>query len=158
MFARKTDFTAMLLVGLFLSSALCPFSEASPTYRRVYDARAGRYVYVENTTQSRARSVARDPIVKQAAIGAALGAGAGALTDKSTVLRGAGIGVLTGAGSGLIDSSRSLEGKPLVKSGLKGAVIGTGASAVTRNNKLKGAAIGGAAGAGVHVIRDYLGQ
>lgn len=94
-------------------------------------------------------------IVKQSVIGAGVGAGVGAVSGESSILRGAGIGALTGAGTGLVDSSRTLHDKPLVRSTAKGAIIGTGASAVTRRSAAKGAAVGAGAGVGAHFIRKW---
>ena len=57
----------------------------------------------------------KKPIVKQAAIGAAVGAGAGVLTDKTSVGRGALAGGLTGAGTGAVSQSRYFGDKPLLR-------------------------------------------
>lgn len=94
-------------------------------------------------------------IVKQSVIGAGVGAGVGAISGESSILRGAGIGALSGAGTGLVDSSRTLRDKPLVRSTAKGAIIGTGASAVTRRSVAKGAAIGAGTGVGAHYLRKW---
>lgn len=107
-------------------------------------------------TRDQVKSAWRNPIVKQSVIGAGVGAAAGALSERSSVLKGAGVGALTGAGTGLVDSSSALKGKPLVRSTAKGAIIGTGVSTVTDKSKLKGAAVGAGVGAGAHFIRDYL--
>lgn len=132
-------------------------ANAETKYRRVYDASAKQYYYVpEKTTAEKAKAVIKNPIVKQSAVGAAVGAAAGAFSDKSSALKGAGIGALVGAGSGLMDTSTTLNGKPLLKSTLKGAAIGTGASAIMDKSKLKGAAAGAAAGAGVQLLKDFL--
>jgi hypothetical protein len=97
----------------------------------------------------------RKPVVKQAAIGAGIGAATGVLSDRTSVGRGAGIGALTGAGTGLIDQYGVLRNKPMARTAAKGAIIGTGASAAMRNSKLKGAAVGAGVGAGTHLLRDY---
>ncbi len=102
------------------------------------------------------RSLMRNPMVKQTAIGAGVGAAAGALSRETSVVKGAGIGALTGLGTGAIDSTGVLNRRPLVRSAAKGAVIGTGASAVMDRSKMKGAAVGAGAGAGYHLIRDYM--
>jgi YMGG-like Gly-zipper/Glycine-zipper domain len=95
-------------------------------------------------------------VVKQAAVGAGIGAATGYISKESSIGRGAGIGAITGAGTGLIDSSSTLRNRPLIKDTAKGAVIGTGASAVLRNNKLKGAAIGAGSGAGWHFVKKVF--
>ncbi len=102
------------------------------------------------------RDRATTNVVKQAAVGAAVGAGVGALSDRSTVLKGAGVGALVGTGTGLMDSSRALDGRPLVRSTLKGAAIGTGAGVLTDRGAGRGAAVGAAAGAGTHFVRRWL--
>lgn len=102
------------------------------------------------------RSAVRNPIVKQAAIGAGVGAIGGVISDRSSVLKGAGVGALTGAGTGLIDSSSTLRGRPLIRNTAKGAVIGTGASTVFGRSKLGGAAGGAAVGAGYQLFKDYM--
>jgi hypothetical protein len=149
-----------VLCLLLLAHGLASFA-AETTYKRVYDASANRYVYVPERTLSgrvnnKARSAWRNPVVKQAAIGTAVGAVAGGISGRSSALKGAGVGALVGAGTGLMDSSRVLDGKPMVKTTLKGAAIGTGASVINDSSVMKGAAIGGAAGAGTHLIRDWM--
>lgn len=143
------------LMGMLFSAT----SWAETRYQRVYDSQTRQYVYVpENQVRSRVTTVLQNPIVKQAAVGAAIGGAAGLFSDKSSVARGIGIGALSGAGTGLIDQSDTLHDRPLIKSTLKGAVIGTGASTLTRNGAMKGALLGGAAGTGVHLLREYLDQ
>ncbi|MEB3288045.1 MAG: YMGG-like glycine zipper-containing protein [Vampirovibrionales bacterium] len=105
--------------------------------------------------KDQARSAWRNPIVKQAAIGAGVGAATGVLTRESSVWKGAGVGALAGAGTGAVDSSRTLRDKPLVRSTAKGAIIGTGAAAVTNRGKVKGAAVGAGAGAGTHFLKKW---
>lgn len=96
------------------------------------------------------------PFVRQAAVGAAIGAGAGVLSDRTSVGRGAVAGGLAGAGTGAISQSRYFEDRPLLRNAAQGAVIGTGASYATGSDKLKGAVLGAGAGAGYHYIRKYL--
>jgi hypothetical protein len=157
MLKPQTTVKGLLAISL-MGAFLLPLGFADDTkYRRVYDASAKRYYYVpEKSLKDKAKSAIKNPIVKQSAVGAAVGVAAGALSDKSSALKGAGIGALVGAGSGLIDTSSTLNNKPLLKTTLKGAAIGTGASAVMDKSKLKGAAAGAAAGAGVHLLKDYL--
>lgn len=102
-----------------------------------------------------ARDAWGNPIVKQAAIGAGIGAATGVLTKESSVWKGAGVGALSGAGTGLVDSSKTLRDKPLVRSTAKGAIIGTGAATVTNKGKVKGAAVGAGAGAGTHFLKRW---
>ncbi|MCE3235536.1 MAG: hypothetical protein K0Q50_1716 [Vampirovibrio sp.] len=96
------------------------------------------------------------PFVKQAAVGAAIGAGAGVLSDRTSVGRGAVAGGLAGAGTGALSQSKYLRNKPLLKNTLQGAVIGTGTSYATRSDKVTGAVLGAGAGAGYHYIRKYM--
>jgi hypothetical protein len=96
------------------------------------------------------------PIVKQAAVGAMIGAGAGVLSDRASVGKGAVAGALSGAGTGAVSQSRYFRDKPLLRNTAKGAIIGTGASYATGSDKLKGAVLGAGAGAGYHYIRKYL--
>lgn len=98
------------------------------------------------------------PIVKQAAVGAAIGAGAGVLSDRTSVGKGALAGALTGAGTGALSQSHYLKDKPLLRNTAKGAVIGTGASYAMGSDRLKGAVLGAGAGAGYHYIRKYMDQ
>jgi hypothetical protein len=95
-------------------------------------------------------------VVKQAAVGAGIGAATGYISKESSIGRGAGIGAITGAGTGLLDSSNTLRRRPLIKDTAKGAVIGTGTSAVLRNNKLKGAAVGAGSGAAWHFVKKVF--
>lgn len=141
---------------LALVMSISPMALAETKYRRVYDSYTGQYYFepVNNSAKSQIKGALANPVVKQAAIGAAVGAAAGLFSDKSSVLRSAGIGTLVGAGTGLVGSSQSLQNRPMVKTALQGAIIGTGASAVTRNSALKGALLGGAAGAGAQYVKD----
>jgi hypothetical protein len=97
-------------------------------------------------------------VVKQSAIGAGLGAATGYVSGESGLLRGAGLGAITGAGTGIVGSSSTLRNKPLVRSTAQGAIIGTGAAAITRKSKAKGALIGAGSGAGWHFLRSWLGN
>lgn len=96
------------------------------------------------------------PIVRQAAIGTAAGVAAGALSDRTSVTKGALTGAVVGVGTGALSQSRYLDDKPLVRNALQGAVIGTGASYATGASKTKGAVLGTGAGAGYHYIRKML--
>jgi hypothetical protein len=147
-----------LALGLLSSSVLMAFAETR--YKKVYDASVQRYRYVpERTPTDRLRGGVKDgwrnPVVKQSAIGAGVGAATGVLTGRSGALKGAGVGALVGAGTGLIDSSSALRNKPMVRSTLKGVAIGTGTGVVTEGNVGKSAAIGAGVGAGTHLVRDW---
>lgn len=97
------------------------------------------------------------PAVRQAAIGAAIGAAGGLLTDRTTVGRGAVTGAVVGAGSGLLTQSRYFRYRPLARNTVQGALIGAGTGYATgRENTLKGALLGAGAGAGYHYVRRYL--
>lgn len=95
-------------------------------------------------------------IFKHSAIGAAVGAGTGVLSDRTSVGRGAVIGGVTGAGSGIVGKMDYLRDKPLMRNAAQGAVIGTGAGYALRSSKVKGAIIGAGAGAGVHYVRKHM--
>jgi len=107
-------------------------------------------------TKTQAKKAWGNPILKQAVVGAAIGTATGAISREGTALKGAGVGALVGAGTGLMDTSSTLDRKPLVKTTAKGALIGVGASTITKRNKLSGAAIGAGAGAGTHFLKNYL--
>jgi hypothetical protein len=147
-----------MLVVLTLMGSLVPAGYAETSYRRVYDASVQRYVYVpeETTLKGKAQQAWKNPVVKQAAVGAAAGAAASLLTDRSSLLKGAGIGALVGAGTGYIDKSNTLGNHPMAKSALKGAAIGTGLGAISGRGSVKGAVVGAGAGAGIHYIKDLL--
>jgi hypothetical protein len=98
----------------------------------------------------------RQPVVKQAAIGAAAGAAGGMLSDRVSTGKGVITGAVVGGGTGLLSQSRFFQGKPLARRALQGAVVGTGVSYASDNDKLKGALIGAGAGAGYHYIRQYI--
>jgi hypothetical protein len=145
------------VLSALMVSSLAGVAQSETRYRRVFDARTQQYYYVpEQTLKSKTTNFVKNPVVKQSAIGAAVGAAAGGLSERSTAVKGAGVGAVVGAGTGLIDSSRALDGKPMVRSALKGAAIGTGTSAIIDKSMWKGAAAGAAAGAGVHLLRKTL--
>lgn len=148
---------ALLLVSV---SAVLPapaMAEENPRYRRVYDARLRQYVFVrEESWKQKARTTFRNPIVKQAAIGAGIGAAAGAISDRTSMVKGAGLGALVGAGTGLVDQSRLLEDRPMVRRAVKGAGIGAAATTVTGGGALRGAGIGAGLGAGSQLLQNIL--
>lgn len=98
----------------------------------------------------------KKPVVKQGVVGAAAGAALGALSDRSSLGKGAVTGAAVGVGTGLMTQSKYLKDKPLLRNTAQGAVIGTGAGYVTGGSKLKGAAIGAGSGAGYHYVKKYL--
>lgn len=157
---RMRLFQVALVLGL--TAALIPVSAmAETTYKRVYDYQTQQYVFVptssyQDTLRGRVQSSWQNPVVKQAAIGAGVGAVAGLLSDRSSMMRGAGIGALVGVGTGLIDNSRTLDNHPMARSALQGAAIGTGAAAISRKSGVKGAVVGAGAGAGLHYLKNYL--
>ena len=116
-------------------------------------------VFAQDTrhpVRSDVKQAMHNPVVKQAAIGGALGAAAGLFSRESSIWRGLGIGALTGAGTGLVSDSKTMNRHPLVKSTAQGAIVGTGTSAVFRRSKGKGALVGAGAGAGWHFLKDYF--
>lgn len=96
------------------------------------------------------------PIVRDAAVGTAIGVGAGMLTHQTSVGRGAITGAVTGAGMGAVRQSKYFQDKPLLRNTAQGAILGTGASYATDSNRLRGAALGAGAGAGYHYLRKYM--
>ncbi len=147
-------FLPTVLAVTMLGSGLMPAAEAA--YKKVYDHRTGQYYYVDDSLESKARRAWTNPMVKQAVVGAAVGAGAGLLSDRSSVLKGAAVGAATGVGTGLVDRSNYMADKPLLRTAVKGAAIGTGAGAVTGKGLVKGAVVGAGAGAGLHYLKDYM--
>lgn len=157
----KTKFLSVLLAfAAAFALVLAPLAQAAESYVRVYDSRTKQYVYVPksqaNSFSAKARSAWSNPIIKQAVIGAGVGAAAGALSDRSSLLRGAVIGTAAGAGTGLVTNSQTLQDKPMVKTALKGAIIGGGVSALTRGSVLKGAGLGAGIGAGAQLLNQHL--
>ncbi len=98
----------------------------------------------------------RKPAVKQGAIGAAAGAAVGALSDRTSVGKGAVTGAAVGVGTGLLTQSKYFRDKPLLRNTAQGAVIGTGAGYATGRSKLDGAVLGAGGGAGYHYIKKYM--
>ena len=96
------------------------------------------------------------PILRDAAVGTVIGVGAGMLTHRTSVGKGALAGALTGAGTGAVSQSKYLKGKPLVRNTLEGAVIGTGTSYATDSSRMKGALVGAGAGAGYHYVKKMV--
>jgi hypothetical protein len=96
------------------------------------------------------------PVARQAAVGAAVGVGAGALSDRTSIMRGAATGAVTGVGTGLVSQSRYFRNRPLLRNTAQGAIVGTGTSYALRKDKVKGAAVGAGAGAGYHYLRKYM--
>ncbi|MBK8189409.1 MAG: hypothetical protein IPK79_03070 [Vampirovibrionales bacterium] len=99
------------------------------------------------------RPLLHNPIIRQSLIGAGVGAVTGAVSRDGSLVRSAGVGAVTGAATGAIDYTGVLDGRPMVRRAAKGAVIGTGASAAMRRDKLKGAVVGAGAGAAYHLIK-----
>jgi hypothetical protein len=95
-------------------------------------------------------------IFKHAAVGTAVGAGAGVLSDKTSVGRGAVVGGITGAGSGIVGKMDYLRDKPVLRNAAQGAVIGTGAGYALRSSRVKGAVIGAGSGAGIGYVREHM--
>lgn len=107
-----------------------------------------------NEWRNDGRRLWQNQVVRQAVIGAGVGAAAGVITDRP-IGRSAGVGAITGAGTGLVDQTGVLRRRPMARTAVKGAIIGTGASTVMGRSKLQGAAIGAGAGAATHLVRDY---
>lgn len=147
-----------LMAVMVMASVAAPSALAETKYRRLYDPQTKQYVYVPVNTVTKLKTdkAFKNPMVKQALVGAGVGAAASLFTDRTSLLKGAGVGALVGAGTGLIDNSDTLADKPLLRSSLKGAAVGTGVSALGHNNTLKGAAVGAGVGAGAHYLKNYL--
>ncbi|MEM0951661.1 MAG: hypothetical protein AAGI66_05905 [Cyanobacteria bacterium P01_H01_bin.74] len=112
--------------------------------------------HADNNSGWSLNSVTSSQIFRHAAIGTAAGAGAGILSDKTSIGRGAVVGGVTGAGSGVVGTMDYLKNKPLLRNTAQGAVIGTGTGYALRSSKWKGAVIGAGAGAGTHYVRRYI--
>jgi hypothetical protein len=128
-------------------------------YQRVYDAQAQKYVYVPKKTMGQkittgAKKAWQDPVVKKGVIGAGVGLGAAALTDRS-LLKGGLVGAGAGAGWGLLDKSKTLQDKPLLRQVSKGALTGAGVGAATGHKVLPAAVVGAGAGAAVHYVKTH---
>lgn len=136
--------TTAVKTGLIAFSALIALGSASGAFAH------------NNQDNWSMHSLWAKPVVKQAAIGTAIGAGAGLFTHKTSVGKGALAGGLTGAGTGALSQAKYFKDKPLIRNTLQGAVVGTGTSYATDSNRLKGAAVGAGAGAGYHYIRKYI--
>ncbi len=148
-------FSGMVAFTLLVFIVTPAFAETH--YKRVYDYGRHEYVYLpERTLKEDVRHAFRNPVVKQAAIGAAIGTATGLLSDRTSIVRGAAVGGLVGAGTGWLDKSGTLNGHPVIKTAVKGAAIGTGAGIATRRSAVKGALVGGAAGTGWHYLKRYL--
>jgi hypothetical protein len=123
-------------------------SRARPTIR--VRTRGPRTVYLKDT-----RSFwQRHPMIKGAAIGGGVGAGAGALTgliSHQGILRGAAIGAGTGAGVGIIRTSQIMKRHPIARDVATGAATGLGigwAGSRRPGIALAGTGIGSAIGLG----------
>lgn len=119
-------------------------------------ANAGALAANPNQDHWSVHSLWAKPVVRDAALGTAIGVGAGMLTHRTSVGKGALVGALTGAGTGAVSQSKLLRGKPLVRNAVEGAVIGTGTSYATDSSHLKGAAVGAGVGAGYHLVKKAL--
>jgi len=120
------------------------------TYVRVPVQQKTRTVYLKDN-----RSFwQRHPMVKGAAIGGGIGAGAGALTgliSHQGILRGAAIGAGTGAGVGVIRTSKIMARHPIARDVATGATAGLGvgwAGSRRPGIALAGTGIGAAIGLG----------
>ncbi len=131
---------------------------AQPAYCDVYQGQVSH-----THSQSKVKTFFQaHPKVKSATVGAAVGTAAGAvagLLSGRGIGRGALMGAGTGAGLGLIRSSGTLKRHPILRDTATGATAGLGLGLMTsRGGKsgLKGAAVGGAIGLGLSVLRKEL--
>lgn len=149
-------------MSLMLLLWIAPVQVWAQTYERVYDAHARQYVYVPQQTHPKnwkdklsggVKSIWHEPILKKSVIGAGVGLGASAIAEKN-MLKGGLVGAGVGAGWAVLDDSKTMERRPLLKSVSKGALAGVGASAVTGGlGALPGAAIGAGVGAAAHYVK-----
>jgi hypothetical protein len=151
----RTVLAGMMLVGLMALT----LPVQAEDYQRVYDAKAHKYVYVPKKTMSQkittgAKKAWQDPVVKKGIIGAGVGLGAAALTDRSK-LKGSLVGAGVGAGWGLLDKSKTMQDKPLLRQVSKGALTGAGVGAATGHKVLPSAVVGAGAGAAVHYVKTH---
>jgi hypothetical protein len=92
---------------------------------------------------------------KKTGIGALVGTGAAAVTDRS-IGKGALVGAGVGAGMHAVDRSSTMQEKPLLRRTSKGAIVGAGVgTAATGIGALPGAAIGAGVGAVSHYFRKW---
>lgn len=151
------------LAGLWvlLTVTLAPIARGED-YERVYDAHTRQYVYMPQKPQKKSwtdklsggiKSLWREPILKKSIIGGGVGVGAAAIAEKN-MLKGGLVGAGVGAGWAVLDDSKTLDRRPLLKSISKGALAGVGASAVTGGlGAIPGAAIGAGVGAATHYVK-----
>ncbi|HEY9745631.1 MAG TPA: hypothetical protein V6C99_05390 [Oculatellaceae cyanobacterium] len=143
------------LTGLMLWLSSAPASADS--YERVYDARTSHYVYVPKKSWpdrlvGGIKNFCREPILKKTVIGSGVGVGTAAIAETN-MLTGGLVGAGVGAGWAVLDDSKTMDRRPLIKSMSKGAMAGIGASVVTGGlGTLPGAAIGAGVGAAAHFI------
>ena len=129
-------------------------------YDRVYDGHARRYVYVpqkkrgwKDRLSGSIKSIWREPILKKTVIGSGVGVGAAAIAEKN-MLKGGLVGAGVGAGWAVLDDSKTMDHRPLLKNISKGALAGVGVSAVTGGlGAIPGAAIGAGVGAAAHFVK-----
>jgi hypothetical protein len=151
----RTVLAGMMLMGLMALT----LPVQAEDYQRVYDAKAHKYVYVPKKSVSQkittgAKKAWQDPVIKKGIIGAGVGLGAAALTDRSMV-KGSLVGAGVGAGWALLDKSKTLQDKPLLKQVSKGALTGAGVGAATGHKVLPAAVLGAGAGAAVHYVKTH---
>lgn len=155
---RKKYLFCMILLLILTTCINAPLR--AEKYERVYDAHAHQYVYVPTQQKSLAgklwggvKSFWREPLIKKTVIGSGVGVGAAAIAEKN-MLKGGLVGAGVGAGWAVLDDSKTLDRRPLIKSVSKGALAGVGVSAVTGGlGAVPGAAIGAGVGAATHYIR-----
>lgn len=158
LFKKNQTLAALLMLTMTVGAVSLPVSAHAQDYERVYSAKAHRYVYVPKRTVGSKISASlkdawRNPTVKKGAIGAGIGLGAAALSERS-LMKGSLVGAGVGAGVGMMDNSRYFREHPLMRTAGKGALLGGGVSSVTGiSGVLPAAAIGAGIGTGVHYIK-----
>lgn len=145
-----------MLLGLIVLSGLIGDVWAAD-YERIYDARAHHSTPTPKRTWTQklsggVKNLWGEPLLKKGIIGAGAGFGAAAIAEKN-LMTGSVVGVGVGLGWGVLDDSKTLEHRPLLKSMSKGALAGVGASAVTGG---LGALPGAAIGAGIGAVNHYV--
>jgi hypothetical protein len=157
-FKKNSALSALLMFTMVAGVVSLPALGQAQDYERVYNAKAHRYVYVPKQSvgskiSGGIKDAWRNPTVKKGAIGAGIGLGAAALSDRS-LMKGSLVGAGVGAGVGMMDNSRYFREHPLMKTAGKGALLGGGVSSVTGiSGVLPAAAIGAGIGTGVHYIK-----
>lgn len=118
--------------------------------------------HATRTTSKPKTFFARHPMIKDATIGAGVGAAAGGVTGLIShrgIMHGALVGAGSGAGVGAIHASKTMKRHPYMRDAAEGAVGGLGLGLAASRSHGKAAAatgIGAAAGLGYRYFKDNI--